>query len=122
MSVSRTRTAFVALALTGALAACGTWVHPNKSAADYEKDRLACDQWALGQVPVAMVTRQVAPAREEPPKTTCVTRDNHTTCTTVPGARIGPQYSTDDVNANNRSNSSDQCLKAGGWVYKTNNN
>lgn len=115
MTVGRTVFAACCLAVLGG---CGTWTHPTKPAAALDADRMGCEQRAVALYPVLMVQRQTAPARQEPPKTSCVTRNGHTTCTTVPGAWTGPQFVTEDANASNRNDAVSQCLRALGWVWK----
>lgn len=113
------RTVASSLLLAAALAGCGTWTHPTKPAAALDADRLACERDALGMYPVALVQRQTAPARQEPPRTNCTTRNGHTTCVTVPGAWTGPQFTTEDANAGRRNEAISSCLRALGWVWKT---
>jgi hypothetical protein len=106
------------LGLAAALAGCGSWTHPSKPASALAADRMGCEQWAVGLYPVALVQRQVTPARQEPPRTSCTTRDAHTTCTTTPGAWIGPTFATEDANASRREDAISQCLRSAGWTWK----
>ena len=106
------------LALLAALGGCGSWSHPTKPASALDADRMGCEQWAVGLYPVALVQRQVRPARQEPPKTVCTTRDAHTTCTTTPGAWVGPSFATEDANASRRESAIQQCLRSAGWSWK----
>ncbi|MFN9773030.1 MAG: hypothetical protein ACK54X_10460 [Burkholderiales bacterium] len=107
-----------AAVLLAALAGCGTWTHPTKPESAFPADRMGCEQWAVGLYPVALVQRQVTPARQEPPKTSCTTRDAHTTCTTTPGAWVGPTFATEDAHASRRESAIGQCLRSAGWTWK----
>lgn len=123
-SPSSLRPGAFAAAITAAVAAvalggCGSWHHPTKSGAQFDADRMGCEQWAVGLYPVVLVREQTRPARQEPPKTTCATRDGNTTCTTTPGAWVGATYATTDANASRRSDAISQCLRSAGWVWKT---
>lgn len=100
--------------LLACLAACATgWSRPHTTEAEFDRDRLQCEQDGARRYPVRMETfgGQQAPLRSN-----CTSFGLHLNCGAAPGSYVAPYQH--DVNENARRNDVRSCLQSKGYVSK----
>jgi hypothetical protein len=104
--------AFADIMLVACLAACATgWSRPNTTEAEFNQDRLQCEQQGTSRYPVRIETSS---GHQGASQSDCRSFGLHLNCTAVPGSYVPPvQY---DANASARANDIKSCLRSKGYV------
>lgn len=105
-------------ALAAVLAGCatGSWYRPDTTEQQFLADKWACEREAAAAYPPAMVT---SGGYATPSSTTCTSAGyGMVNCVTTPGVQV--PGATGDVNIGARATAMRSCLRAKGYVYRTN--
>lgn len=102
---------FLAAYVSLLLAACGTYVNPSNSQANYAQDKYACEQEAARLMPTLIAYTFESTQAE------CRAKDREGRCIDfIPPTRRAVPY---DTNEAARSNLTYSCIKAKGWIYQS---
>jgi hypothetical protein len=103
------------LVLLAGLTGCATgWSRPNTSVAEFNRDRLQCEQQAVSRYPIRI--ESLGTGRQGPSQSDCRSFGLHLNCSAAPAAVAPPtQY---DVNESARVNEIRSCLRSRGYVSK----
>ena len=107
--------AFAAVMVPACLAACATgWSRPNTSEAQFDQDRLQCEQQGKDKYPIRI--ESFGSGHQGASQSNCRSFGLHLNCSAVPGTYVQPtRY---DVNAAARSDVIRSCLRSRGYVSK----
>jgi hypothetical protein len=97
------------------LAGCATgWSRPNTSEAEFNRDRLQCEQLGTSRYPVRI--ESFGTGRQGPLQSDCRSFGLHLSCSAAPAAVAPPTQH--DVNESARANEISSCLRSKGYVSK----
>jgi hypothetical protein len=103
-----------AILLSGYLAACATgWSRPHTTEAEFDRDRLQCEQDGATRYPVRM---EVFGGQQAPSRSNCTSFGLHLNCRAAAGGNVAPYQH--DANENARRSDIRACLQSKGYVSK----
>jgi hypothetical protein len=95
------------------------WHHPQKGKEALYADSQQCEMKALRMYPQILSSQEVRPGYQQPATTNCSQQGaGQTTCTTVPGVFVPPDFKTVDINQRNRQDAVFNCLRSLGWTLE----
>lgn len=95
------------------------WHHPQKSKEAFYADSQDCEITALRMYPQILSHQEVRPGYQQPSTTHCTQQSTgQTSCTTVPGTFVPPDFKAIDINQSNRQDAFFNCLRALGWTLE----
>jgi hypothetical protein len=106
---------FANVMLLAGLAGCASgWSRPNTNEAEFNRDRLQCEQQGSSKYPVRI--ESFGTGRQGPSLSDCRSFGLHLSCSAAPASAAPPtQY---DVNESARANEIRSCLRSKGYVSK----
>jgi len=95
------------------------WHHPQKSKEAFYTDSQHCEIKALQMYPQILSNMEVRLGYQQPSTTNCSQQPTgQTTCTTIPGAFVPPDFKTVDINQSFRQDAVFNCLRSLGWTLE----
>lgn len=106
--------ALVHVVVSTCLAACATgWSRPHTTEAEFNRDRLQCEQDGASRYPVRM---EVFGGQQAPSRSNCTSFGLHLNCRAAAGSNVAPYQH--DANENARRNDIRACLQSKGYESK----